>query len=430
MPQRFIAVPTIGLLVLLATGWSSPESPAGLALEAIARENGCVEVASPDADSPPDWSSARMLGGDLAPLRAVQDPYPSFHGIAVDPQANRVVIADTNRSAVYTYDRRAASSGDEVTPPLTFLRGPATGLMFVASVAIDPGQRELYAVDNDTGDRVVVFGYDDTGNARPRRLLEVPHQAWGLSLNQKRDELAVTVQSPNEVVIYRRGASGRDEPVRVIRGSKTGMADPHGVVFDSANDEMFVANHGHRVVGRQVEETPTTGGSGYYATDAPSESEQPGGRFEQPSITVYTSAAQGDVAPIRKIQGPATRLNWPSGIDVDAAHNEIVVANNGDDTVLVFARTAAGDVAPIRVIAGDKTKLDGPMGVAVDPQNGELWVTNFSDHTALVFDRTAGGNVAPKRIIRNAPRGTPTGGFGNPGALAYDSKRDEILVPN
>ena len=59
-----------------------------------------------------------------------------------------------------------------------------------------------------------------------------------------------------------------------------------------------------------------------------------------------------------------------------------------------------------------------------------IWVANYGDHTAVVFDRTASGNVAPKRIIRNAPKGTPTTGFTNASAAAYDSKRDELLVPN
>ena len=70
------------------------------------------------------------------------------------------------------------------------------------------------------------------------------------------------------------------------------------------------------------------------------------------------------------------------------------------------------------------------MGVAIDVKNDELWVTNYSEHTAVVFARTASGNVAPKRVLRNAPAGTPAVGFGNPGAIAYDSKRDQILVPN
>jgi hypothetical protein len=70
------------------------------------------------------------------------------------------------------------------------------------------------------------------------------------------------------------------------------------------------------------------------------------------------------------------------------------------------------------------------MGVVIDRKNNELWVANFGNHSAVVFDRAAVGNVAPKRIIRNAPAGTPTSGFGNPMAAAYDTKRQEILVPN
>jgi hypothetical protein len=70
------------------------------------------------------------------------------------------------------------------------------------------------------------------------------------------------------------------------------------------------------------------------------------------------------------------------------------------------------------------------MGVAVDTKHGGMWIANFGSHTAVYFPRTAEGNVAPERIIRNAPVGTPAVGFGNPMALAYDSKRREILVPN
>jgi len=47
-----------------------------------------------------------------------------------------------------------------------------------------------------------------------------------------------------------------------------------------------------------------------------------------------------------------------------------------------------------------------------------------------VFAREANGNAVAKRIIRSAPAGSPSAGFGNPMAVAYDSKREEILVPN
>ena len=42
----------------------------------------------------------------------------------------------------------------------------------------------------------------------------------------------------------------------------------------------------------------------------------------------------------------------------------------------------------------------------------------------------ARGNVAPLRTIRSAPRGEPMAGLGTPSAIAWDSRRDQLLVPN
>jgi DNA-binding beta-propeller fold protein YncE len=154
------------------------------------------------------------------------------------------------------------------------------------------------------------------------------------------------------------------------------------------------------------------------------------GEFKPPSINVYPGDAQGNRKPMRKIQGDRTQLDFPMGLSVDEAHDEIFVANNGANSVLVFKRTATGDVAPVRVIAGNRTGVNHPMGIALDTKNDEIWVSNFGDHTAVAFARTASGNAAPKRVIRTAPVGTPSAGFGNPQTAAYDSKREEILVPN
>jgi len=43
---------------------------------------------------------------------------------------------------------------------------------------------------------------------------------------------------------------------------------------------------------------------------------------------------------------------------------------------------------------------------------------------------TANGDVKPLRIIRGGPADQPALNIGNPGAVGYDSKRDQILVPN
>ena len=87
-----------------------------------------------------------------------------------------------------------------------------------------------------------------------------------------------------------------------------------------------------------------------------------------------------------------------------------------------------GDVEAIREDIEHATGIKGPMGVAV--AKDEIWVANFGDHTALVFPRLAAGNAAPRRIVRNAPAGKETSGFGNPYSVAYDAKRQEVLVPN
>jgi DNA-binding beta-propeller fold protein YncE len=443
MPRR-VLLALAGCVLFGALGWR-PALPgasrsgrpalrslvADQRLLALERDNGCLDESSP-APAPqawPDWAAAHIAGGDVPPTRIVSDPYPTLHSVAVDATNDRVFVSDPNRHALWSYDRRAASNGAEPVAPLTGIRGPATGMMFIAAVTVDPDAREVYTVDNDIGDRMMVFSYDADGNAKPLRALSVPHQAWGLSINSVRKEIAVSVEGPRQIVVYAQNATGSDAPLRMIRGPHTGLGDPHGVFFDGKNNEIVVANHGNQN-GREtapgsVAPARRGGGGGGGERGA-----LVGGRFDEPSITVYPGEATGDVAPVRRIQGPKTGLNWPMAISVDAGHDEIAVANSGDSSIRIFSRTASGDAAPVRIIKGTRTGIHGPMGVTFDVKNDELWVANYGDHTALVFARGAGGDVAPKRIVRNAPAGSPTVGFGNPGAVAYDSKRDELLVPN
>ena len=356
------------------------------------------------------------VGGDIAPARAVADSYASLHSVAVDAEANQVVVSDSNRGAIFFYDRNAGGNSAQMANPQRVIRGPRTGMMFVAGISLDSADREVFAVNNDIGDRMEVFPYDSEGNVKPKRVLSVPHGAWGVAFNPTRKEVAVSVEHPNTVVVYRREASGSEAPLRVLRGPETELADPHGIVVDSGHNEMLVANHGNWA--------PLT------PEEAEAHGELRGGHFAMPSINTYGIEAKGDDKPTRKIQGAQTQLNWPMGIGLDAMHDEIAVANYGTNSILVFHRNADGNAAPLRVIKGDRTGVLGPMGVAVDVKNDELWVTNYRDHTALVFARTANGNAAPKRVLRNAPAGTPAVGFGNPGAIAYDTKRGQILVPN
>ena len=363
---------------------------------------------------------------EKAPVRVIEDPYPTFNGIAVNHERDEVIMVDDNHGAVLTYGSQFTPT-DRPNEPRRRIAGPKTQFGMVCSVTVSSERKEIYAVNNDTGDNIVVFPLDGDGEVAPIRELNVDHGAWGIFLDEENDEVVITTQHIHKLSVYRSTAGGDEEPLRFIQGPNTGLADPHGVVVDIENDEIFVANHGNwhkeETGGQPTQSAVDSGGTRSLGPST--------GRFLLPSITVYSRRAAGDVAPLRTIQGSKTGLNWPHGIYLDLVSGQIAVANAGDDSVLFFDRKANGDVAPVRAIRGPATGLDGPTQLTIDTKRDELWVTNWDNHTATIYPRTAEGNVAPLRRIRSAPASTPRAtGFGNPGDVVFDPKRNEILVPN
>ena len=123
-------------------------------------------------------------------------------------------------------------------------------------------------------------------------------------------------------------------------------------------------------------------------------------------------------------------MNWPSHMALHTERQELFVANDADSSILIFNASDEGDVAPIRVIAGPNTGIQHPPGIALDQRLDELFVASMGTPSVTVFPVTANGDVEPIRTIRGAPVGTESLMIGNPGAVGYDSRRGEILVPN
>lgn len=148
------------------------------------------------------------------------------------------------------------------------------------------------------------------------------------------------------------------------------------------------------------------------------------------AVLVFAGGANGEAEPIRVIQGPATRMNGPSRVEVDPVNNEIFVPNANE--ILVFPRNANGNVAPLRSIKGDATRLQRVEGLAVDTVHNRLTVgfskpgglrgmgtagaqgwseawtevgTGAEMGGLLIFDRTAQGNVAPRGVIQGPRTG-------------------------
>ena len=381
------------------------------------------------AQEPSTAAAARPTDSiDRPPVRVIRDTYPTYSAVAVDLQTNDVYLQDENLFGIKVFDRLDNTPATAAfTEPKRVLGGIDTKLEFNCAIYVDPRSGDVYSVNNDTVDHMVVFPRDAKGNVKPMRELRTPHGAFGIAVDEVHQEMSLTVQHDHAVVTYRKDAKDEEGPIRLLQGDRTQLADPHGAAVDTKSNLLFVANHGsqytatgerppdmpeHWPLGRDTEETPGSG------------------RFTPPSITVYPLQASGNTAPIRVIQGPKTLLNWPATLFVDEEHGDLYVANDAGDSVLVFGIEANGNVSPARTISGPRTGIKYPTGVFVDLKNDELWVSNMGNHSATVYRRTADGNAAPLRTIRSAPAGKLALSIGNPGAAEYDTRRDEILVPN
>lgn len=374
-----------------------------------------------DESASPALPQKRPVDADRKPERVIHDPNPSFSSLAVDPDSNTLMVTDENLFQVLEYGRLDNTPpGAKMTEPKRVIGGNKTKAEMICGVYIDPKTKETYVVNNDTQNWLAIFGKDSKGNVPPDRFLAVPHGAFGIAVDETTQQMFLTIQHQNAVIVYRKSASGNEKPLRELSGDSTELEDPHGICIDVKDNLIAVSNHGN--VSYRAGAKMAAGATGGLAPGT--------GQFHPPSITIYPLDAKGDTAPLRKISGTKTRLNWPAGVAIDEQTGEIYVANDMDHSIAVFKTTDNGDVAPSRLIMGPKTGLRNPTGVSLDMKNKELWVADMGTHTAAAFPLNANGDVAPIRAIRGGPANEPSLMIGNPGAVAYDTKRAQILVPN
>jgi 6-phosphogluconolactonase (cycloisomerase 2 family) len=367
-----------------------------------------VPTAGHSSSTAVDAEPATTVNADRAPERTIRDTYPTYSAIAVDENDNEIFLEDENLFGIKVFNRTDNTPPNAAfTEPKRVIGGAKTKLEFNCGLYVDPKNGDVYSVNNDTVDTMAVFPHDAEGNVAPMRALHTPHRAYGVAVDEAAQELYLTIEHPPEVAVYHKMANGNDKPIRTISGEHTHLEDAHGIAIDTKNGWMFVSNHG--------------------ATSGPW---REGGWYDPPSITVYPLQSSGDVGPIRVISGSKTQLDWPAHLFVDPERGELYLANDGGNSVLVFHETDEGNVAPARVIQGPKTDLRNPTSLFVDTQHNELLVSNMGNHSATVYPLTANGNVTPLRIIRSAPADLTALEIGNPGAVAYDSKREQVLVPN
>ncbi|HWP84071.1 MAG TPA: hypothetical protein VNN17_02685, partial [Terriglobia bacterium] len=388
------------------------------------------------AENSADRAAEREAVRRRPPLRVIKDQYASYSAVAVDPVRDEVVLSDESLFQILVYDRLTNTPPQAtMSEPKRIIGGLDTKVDYICGLYIDPASGDIYAINNDTVDTMVIFNREAKGNVPPTRELYTPHGTYGIAVHEQDEELFLTIQHDSAVVVFNKWAEKDDPPLRYLQGDKTGLADPHGIALDPQRGLMYVANfgsvHSHDEKLNNPSRPMYSRGEGKPNWPLTRNAALPGsGRFYPPSITVHSKDAKGNTPPLRKIQGPKANLDWPTGLAYDPVANELFVTNDMRDEVAVFDGDADGDVAPKRVIRGPKTMIKNPTGVWVDRQNQELWVASFGNYTATVFPLDAAGDVAPKRVIRSGPLGKRALMIGNPHPVAYDSKREQILVPN
>ena len=472
MPSRWTALRALVVVAVMAGGtvyFSQKEPVRGIDLDssrlvATERMPETLEACTWDVAAPEHPAMQRGQGGGAAgpgpamgdptvaarmPLRTIRDPYAGFAAIRVDPVRNEVVLMDEFKFNIYVYDRTVQTPASaERTTPKRFIGGGLTLSRYNSDGYVDLKTGDIYIVNNDSEPGLFKFPRTAEGNVPPANELTTPYGAFGMTMDEERGEMFVTVQHDGAIQVYPKTAKGDEDAIRLIQGNKTRLADPHGIAFDPKTRLLYIANYGTERdetfgVDQQMPNPLNTlqprGARNVRRPNWPAgnlnnanrrEVVFGSGKFGPPTVTVHSADANGNVVPVRVIEGPKTQLNWPTGISVDSERQEIYVSNAAGDSINVYRATANGDEAPIRQIKGPKTMLRNPNGVSIDPVNGEVWVANFGNHTATAYKRDANGNAEPVRVIRSAPLNAPTTLINNPYMIAFDGRRDEVLVPN
>jgi hypothetical protein len=181
------------------------------------------------------------------------------------------------------------------------------------------------------------------------------------------DLLYVGNDGNNSITVYPHTASGNVVPMRVIAGPKTGISDPGQLAEDGQNN-LYVAN-------------------GKFGTTSIS-----------PAILVFAHGANGNVAPIRKIFGSRTGLNFVEAVTVDKATGDIFVMdseplpNNAPQffsSILRFAPNANGNVAPVLRSNIFSSYIYDAYQIASNSTGSNLIEAHFPASTNATFEGVA-----------------------------------------
>jgi hypothetical protein len=315
-------------------------------------------------------SNSVICAADVPPLRTIpgtfinSNPAVNPNGVALDPSKGWMLVTASAYAeptdSVKAYD----STGTESTVRAS-ISGSNTGLSNPFGIYVDATDNEIGVAN--TGNNSVTI-YDNSpaaiwGNATPLHIILGPDtglsQPTGIASYADLGNSIIVVANAgnNSVTFYSRddviNGTGDVLPLHTIKGSKTGLRFPCGLYVDTSRNEIGVANNGND------------------------------------SVTIYdlSMSLDGNISPVRTIQGQDTGLAAPCGLYVDTSHEEIGVVNNVSSTVTFYPLTAEGNVASTRTLRGYATGLDRPSGIYLDMDTDQIVVANYANDSITTYHR-------------------------------------------
>jgi len=224
----------------------------------------------------------RTAYGNFAPLRTISGVNTTLfdpRGMAIDVVNNELAVVNYAGTSVTIFARAATGNAT----PLRTITGGSTNLSLPTGIALDAVNNQWVVANSFNA--ISSYARTANGDAVPQQFIFGSNTGFdngpiGVTVDTVHNELAVTnpmygaFLAPS-VLVFARSDNGNVAPMRAIVGAATGLAGANGLVVDSVNNELLVANSLNN------------------------------------SVTIYLRTADGDVAPLRTLVGAATRLSNP-----------------------------------------------------------------------------------------------------------------------
>lgn len=396
-------------------------------------------------------------------------------GVAYDSTAGRLFVNTRQSSRILVFTGSTITDGMNAAKVLgqsTFTTSTAavsqTGLSLAWDSLFDSTNSRLYVVDTNAN-RLVAYStttlvngqaavdalgqYDETSltdpqpsykksgvHNSPNRLgFNTDSSYYGpqsIALDSTNHRLFVSDMGNRRILVYALSSTNTltDRiPDYVIgqtdfgSGSSAANAvtpqNPEGILYDAANDRLFVADAGRNRVLVYDTSSISNGMAASYV-------------LGQSSFTASTSGTT------------QAKVSYPAGLAYDGSRNRLFVSDLSNNRVLVYTFTGGvitNGMSGSNVLGQSnftsssssttQARLSTPAGISFDSVNNRLYVSENSNNRILVFDLSSGlGNGMNARYVLGQPDFiSPTSdvtqsGMDGPLGLSYDSVGKRLFV--